>query len=686
MTARDSAGQGLKELLSSPKTAWAAAMVSAATGLFFIFVWSPLPFGWKGFDGYYGLGLGLARGEGYPTMFRTWGYPLFLGMFYRLCGDQPAVPLVAQALLNALVPVMIYRLVRRELGRLAAGLSAVLAGVFSLSTVYASTQSADTLSTVFFVAGVLCFSAGDKSGRLRFFALGGIALAMACQFRPNLILFPIFMAVIYTAARRRQKGRVKRVLVYLVAFLLFTLPWVVRNYRVSGLFQPTPTHGAFVFWFGSLQVGPYIDNWVGNPRFLFLNPVFDYTIYDHRPLVVEVEDKSPGKQPGGLTRLVYRTDRDAAGASLCPAEKEGSRSTYLIPVQQAPAVVYYYFENRFFSDSGREVVRFYPREGPADPLIFFINKDHLGDADICGDYLDIFDLSRMLRHVSLSCGLPFADRLDFDGDGEVGEADFRLAVGLLSNGRGGSPPERKSVPGTVEISDRADSTVAVFADGSRMLVPHSFSGRITDISFRPGPADPGELDCEATRLLHSRRAFTRIRRQRSQQGVPAPGAARLPAGFPELVLSQRVNAVFYRSEPQEQSRKVALALDNIRRQPLEYLKSRLVQAYRLFVVRGSRDPFTAHQFPASGLIYAVAFLCTLAVFLSMLAGVAVALKRKYSVMILLAPVIYVLLTLGFLQANARFSMAVQPFELVFFAVALQAFLERLGLVPAGEDA
>ena len=92
-------------------------VISVVLGLFFIFVWSPLPFGWEGYDGYYDLGKSLAGGNGYPTMYRIWGYPFFLGFFLYIFGDHLWIPLLFQALLNSFIPFLIYRMAEVKCGR-----------------------------------------------------------------------------------------------------------------------------------------------------------------------------------------------------------------------------------------------------------------------------------------------------------------------------------------------------------------------------------------------------------------------------------------------------------------------------------------------------------------------------------------------------------------------------------------
>lgn len=678
-------GSNLKKLLSNPFIAYIAALISALIGLFFIFVWSPLPFGQEGFDGYNELARCLARGESYPTMFRIWGYPFFLAFFYKLFGDQTVIPLVVQNLLNASIPIMIFRLIRNELNAPTAGLAALTAGVFSISTVYASTQSADTLSTVLFVAGVLFFSTGKRLEQLRYFALSGLSLALAFQFRPNLIFFPFFLGLIYLVSRGGARKKISRVLLLLSIYILCILPWIIRNYKVSGLFQPTPTHGALVLWFGSMQIGPYSESWVYSPRSLFITAPLPYITCDKFPLIVQTQETDQGLQDEGLTKLVFWTDKDTVRTSLTPVEKQDLRSTYLIPPHKAPAAVYYYFEKSHHSTSGDNTVRRFPENAPDDPLVCFINKDHLGDPDISGDFLDIFDLIRMLEYIHMSRELPWKERLDLDQNSEITENDVRLAASLLLDTKNNIHPV-ENIPEVIrEIKNCKDSILVVLDDSSRIIIPHNYEGKITDISIEPGASSSRVINSSAAILLCANLPFFRVERrlvlnQRVDEKDISRTTTENKRDYPALSLSWSVNHVFYRSEPEQQNRLVALALDNIRRRPLEFLKSRLSQVYRLFVVKGSNDPFTAQQFPASGLVYTFAFFYTLSIFILMLTGVIIALKRKYPLMSTLIPIVYILLTLSLVQANARFAMAIQPFILVFVAISLEALLDRLGLL------
>ena len=129
----------------------AACAASLIIGLFFVFVWAPHPWGWVGFDQYYDLARVLARGEPFPTTDVPWGYAYFLSIFYRLFGERLWVPLLVQVFANASIPALAYAIAARSFDERVATVTAVLVGLLSFNTVYASTQSSDAICNVLFM-------------------------------------------------------------------------------------------------------------------------------------------------------------------------------------------------------------------------------------------------------------------------------------------------------------------------------------------------------------------------------------------------------------------------------------------------------------------------------------------------------------------------------------------------------
>src|SRR6266852_7054158 len=145
----------LDRVIDRDATVYAACAASLSMGVFFIFVWAPHPWGHEGFDNYHQLALRLAAGRQFPTMDVPWGYAYFLAAFYRIFGDHPDLPRVAQAVLNATVPLLVFMCARTWFERRSAVAAALITGLFSFNTVYASTQSSDAVCTVLFMAAIV---------------------------------------------------------------------------------------------------------------------------------------------------------------------------------------------------------------------------------------------------------------------------------------------------------------------------------------------------------------------------------------------------------------------------------------------------------------------------------------------------------------------------------------------------
>ena len=235
-----------------------ACGVSLAIGLFFIFVWAPHPWGQEGFDHYHQLALTLASGERFPTMDVPWGYAYFLAAFYRVFGDHPPVPLVAQATLNATMPMLVYAAGRAWFARRTAVIAAVITSVGSFNTVYASTQSSDAVCTVLFMSMVLAFVMAQRDNDLRWSAVAGVLAGLEAQFRPNLVLMPLLL-VGYLALLARRPRWASHAATLVVCTVLVLAPWMVRNYRLTRMFVPASVHS------GSPTPGSQPSSSIGGP-------------------------------------------------------------------------------------------------------------------------------------------------------------------------------------------------------------------------------------------------------------------------------------------------------------------------------------------------------------------------------------------------------------------------------------
>lgn len=638
----------LERALDSPRTPYLAGAVSLAIGLFFVLIWAPHPWGWQGIDAYHALAPALARGEPFSTTDVPWGYAYFAAAFYRVFGERVWIPITVQVIANAGVPLMLYALVRPFAERRTAALAALLTGVFSFNTVYASTQASDAICTVLFVAALLSLSKAYRSRSLGYLVVAGILLGIVPQFRPNLVLFPGMVIVLYLWHRPRSWRKVGHMAILAALIVLVQAPWIIRNYRLTGLVLPTSTHGGVQLWYGTLQVGPYLESRAHNPRTIFESAAFDYTSLENRSIWISADYVPCFDTRGETVELVYWTDRNAQRMRTAAATRN-HRITFEIPGQPVPTTLYYYFEASWPAPDGAAAARFVtPLEGEANPYVSMVAADHLGNLDRHDDLLDIFDLVNLLRHLAWNEALPAAERLDLDRDGRVSAADLSRAVAILL-------PEAKPATAVVSSVDVADDAVTLrLQDQSSLVVPRSF-GHWTDLAV------DGEL---AGSLVSRRRSYTSITH-------PARNPRAGECVFADAV---RMNDVFYRGEPHLMQRYFALAQDNIARAPGAFAAASAYRAIRLFIIRGTDDVATTQQYAFGAIAYRTGTALSAGYFVLFLAGAFIAWRQRSALLWLLVPIVYVPLTICFVLTNMRYTITMQPLMFVFVAMALMTAL------------
>jgi Dolichyl-phosphate-mannose-protein mannosyltransferase len=640
----------------------AASAATVVLGLSFIFVRAPHPWGWEGFDHYHELGLMLARGESFPTIDYPWGYAYFLAAFYRLVGDRPWVPLIAQALLNGLVPPMLYALVRRDLGERVAIASAVVASVLSFNTIYASTQSSDSVCTVVFLAGLVALRDGLATGRTSRFAAGGALAGLASQFRPNLVLFPAAVAASAWLFDRGVRARIRPLVIYIAMAAAVSVPWIVRNFRLTGELIPTSTHGGVQLWYGSLQTGPYLTSRAYNPRSVFEAAAFDYSSLENRPLVATAAP-SRCASATSVVRLVYWTDRDSVKHTIDSGPRDRSgHYVFEIPGQPIPTAVYYAFVETSGGAAGPATT---PAAPDAAPFVFLVDDRHLADMDRHGDLVSAFSFIHLVRALAWHEPMALANRFDIDKDGVTGERDLQLMARAMANAR--TERGTAGVDLVAAIDAHADRADVRFVDGSHLSIPHDWNGRITDV-VPDGPI--------ARQMLVS---YTRV------ASLPDPPATDWGPDPCRQVIDVRVNDVFYRQEPHLMRRYTALAFDNIRRDPLAFARACVFRALRLFIVNGTSDSWTTQQFEGSRPVYVAAGIVSASYLLVAIAGVIVTVRRRARVWLLLVPIVYVPITISYVLTNMRYSVTIQPLLFAFAAAAVTAAADRVRRAPGGED-
>ncbi|MFM8533259.1 MAG: glycosyltransferase family 39 protein [Acidimicrobiia bacterium] len=640
-------------LAASPAVPRVAAAVSLVIGLAFIFVWAPHPWGWQGIDQYHQIAIELARGASFDTLDVPWGYGYFLAPFYRVVGPTPLPALLAQALLNATIPLMVFAYARRAFDRRIGAIAALLVGVLSFNTVYVSTESTDSVSTTLFMAMLLSFVRGRESNHLRWFLAAGVCGGIVAQFRPKLVLLPfVFGALNWLLGPRTMRRAAQGGAIAVVAVLLL-VPWTWRNYQLTRQFLPTSTHGGIQLWYGTLQAGPYIESRAHNPRSVFATSPFDYTSLLHVPIDIDVWMNCG---PGSPESVVFAYRLDRGPIQRLPLQPAGNgHYVGAVPAVDREARVYYFTEVTWPAGVAPPPVHVTPAGGATDSHVYFVSDRHTADLDVDEALLDVFDVARVMRHLAWGEAMRGGDRLDVDRDGRVDEGDLRgvLRMMLLGMDRGEPPTDRLR-----EFAFDANRAWLRFTDGSELAVPRAWHERLTDLAIGTGAAE---------NLLATRYRYTQ---PDPEPKLPLEVQCLGPGGI-------AINAAYYRQQPHEQRRYMALALDNISRGPVDYAWSVLYRAVRLFVIVGTEDRGTAQQFDRSRIVYSAATVVSALYLLLAAIGTWIGWRRGYAVALPLALILYIPATIAFVLTNMRYTTTVQPLMLTFVAVTVVAAVDRV---------
>ncbi|MGB4076814.1 MAG: glycosyltransferase family 39 protein [Minisyncoccia bacterium] len=180
------------------------------------------------------LGMFSTDGE-VPNTIRVPVYPLFLAVVYALTGSYAFVPFL-QIILVFCTSVLIYFFAVRLAEKRIAGMLASGFYLLNPSTIfYAMTVMTETLYIFLLVSFVyVVFSSSHKS--IVRFVVGGLLLGAIILTRPIGMFLPFVCIpfIVWTLRDMPWKKILIRVSVFSLAVSVLVVPWLIRNYMVSG--------------------------------------------------------------------------------------------------------------------------------------------------------------------------------------------------------------------------------------------------------------------------------------------------------------------------------------------------------------------------------------------------------------------------------------------------------------------
>lgn len=173
-----------------------------------------------------------------PGIFRTPGYPALVAFFYSMFGMANNISVVVfQVVLSSVSCVVLYTVLGKLFPRWIALTGAFLYVCDVPSIYYANKILTETLFTLIFICFTLMFSLFFEKKRIIYLILSAVLLGITVLVRPvtyYLIFLLIFLFVYYF--RTNLKKGIRQFAVFALIYLCVVMPWVLRNYIVSGYY------------------------------------------------------------------------------------------------------------------------------------------------------------------------------------------------------------------------------------------------------------------------------------------------------------------------------------------------------------------------------------------------------------------------------------------------------------------
>jgi 4-amino-4-deoxy-L-arabinose transferase-like glycosyltransferase len=238
----------------------------AHAALFIIYQRPDWEVAWSDQGGYQQLGAAMARSGEFtrfpespvfiPEVIRTPGYPAFVAVIYRLFGTSTLPVAIAQALVFALICLIVYALARRIAGDRTATVAALMTALFAPLPYYGALVLTEVWTTFVLMAAMLVCVRAVQQGRTRDFLIAGLLFSGTTLVRPAFVLLPfglaIAMPLLVPSERNRRRAGQWATLAAVAAITM--VPWFTYNYVYLGRFTLSPAGGiGRGLWEGSWQ-------------------------------------------------------------------------------------------------------------------------------------------------------------------------------------------------------------------------------------------------------------------------------------------------------------------------------------------------------------------------------------------------------------------------------------------------
>ncbi len=177
----------------------------------------------------------------------SFAYTLYLAGVYALAGPYPFVARLVQAILSALIVVLVYRIGKQLFDERVGLTAALLSALYAYLIFFNAALMTQTFYIICVLAALdLALQLGAQPTRRNWLLLGA-AIGLGALFRQTLLLFAPLL-VLWIVWRARSQLRWRDLLLALGMIVLSIAPWTVRNYFVYQDFLLLNSNGGYFFY------------------------------------------------------------------------------------------------------------------------------------------------------------------------------------------------------------------------------------------------------------------------------------------------------------------------------------------------------------------------------------------------------------------------------------------------------
>lgn len=193
-----------------------------------------------------------------PEMLRTPLYPAILAATYALDGESGLGIVLLQSLMLIVAAALLFKILTAF--RVSENIALVLMTVYLfeplqwLYTLHTMTETLTSLLVLVLLAGVFVGKGIHSFPRA---ALYGIGLGLLVLQKPSAMMWIPFLLLLVLIAQGTWRERVVRVLVAVLVCVLTLVPWMLRNYELSGAFTVSSSSAYnFIYFTGTPDTVP----------------------------------------------------------------------------------------------------------------------------------------------------------------------------------------------------------------------------------------------------------------------------------------------------------------------------------------------------------------------------------------------------------------------------------------------